>query len=174
MVQARFPGFARHAFPNHLWLRQMQVIPPYLQCIIHIRTCIRTARIYHILQAFIRSNLEADTNRGCWNRRPIIVIVDRNRIVQGHIARYGGIAIIVVGHGSASRPDDDGIRIGISRSYAVSEVELARGVRSSAGIAFVDFVDGDSQAWMIPRGASIVEITCVGGNSRACEGQGSQ
>ena len=77
------------------------------------------------------------------------VIIDGHGIVERYIAGNGGIVIGTVKHWRTSCPEDDGVRVRVSRSHPMTEVQLGGRVDSGWVVAFVDLVDGDTQTRVI-------------------------
>ena len=155
-------------------LRRIHNSAPYLQSIVDIGAGICCARIRHLSQVFVRCDLEADTDwrSGCGG--PIRVTIDGNGVIQRFVTGDGRVVVDVIRNRCASCPKNDRLRVWVSRSYTMGEVELRCTVGRSTGISFVDLVDGHPQTGVIPRGTSVIEIACIGSSGSACKGQRGQ
>ena len=95
-----------------------------LQGIVHVRACVSHARVHHLREGLVRSNLVTDADRCCrhW-KGSICVIIDRHGIVQWNVARDGGVAGHTILHRSASCPEDYGCRVRVTRGNSMSKVQ---------------------------------------------------
>jgi len=147
----------------------------YLERVVNIGACIYSARVNHLGQSLVGSDPVADADRGSRYRFVLIrTIVDGHGIVKRHITRNSRIVLDVVQHRRASRPEDYGVRVRISRSHPVSEVQLRWSIGSRWIIALVDLVDGDAQTRVIMRRTSVVEVVGKGRRCNAGQGQDVQ
>lgn len=106
-----------------------------------------------------------------------VILVDRHRVVQWVIPRNGAIVVDIILRRRAPGPDDDRVRIRVARCNSMSEIKLGCSESSSRIVSFIDLVssatersrprftyltDADTQARMVMRWATVVEVTGKG------------
>lgn len=155
-----------------MWCGQPASFDTYLKSVIDIGACICSARVNHLGQSLVGPDLVADADRSSRYWLMLIrIIVNRYGIVKRHVTGNGRIVIDVVQHRRASCPEDDGVRVRVSRSHTVSEVQLRRSIGSGWVIALVDLVDGDAQTRVVIRRTPIIEVVGIGCSCNAGQGQ---
>ena len=151
---------------------EMETSATYFQGVVHIGAGISYTRVHDLGQGIVGGNLVAHTDRSRRRRRG--VVVDCYWIVQWDITRDSRVVSHVVLHRRTPCPDDDGVGVGVARGDSMGEVQAGGILRSSTSIAFVDFVDGHTQARMIVGGASVIDVGRIACQSNACEGKNGQ
>lgn len=101
------------------------------------------------------------------------MIIDRHWVVQGHRAQNGGVVIDIVLRRGTSSPNDDGSGVWISGSHSMCEVQGRRVDGGRASISFVHLVNRDTEARMVVRRASIIDVGGIACQSSTCEQNGN-
>lgn len=86
-------------------------------------------------------------------------------------ARNSRVVIDIIKHGSNTSPQDDRVRVWISRSNAMSKVQLRGRVLCTGYIALVDFVERDTETRVVVRRTAVVQVLSPARESDGREGK---
>jgi len=85
-------------------------------------------------------------------------------------ARDGRVVVDIVKHGSNTSPQNDRVRVRVSRSNAMGKVQLRGRVLSARHIALVDLVERDTETRVVVRGTAVVQVLSPARKSDGREG----
>lgn len=110
-------------------------------------------------------NLVLHTNRSSTSIQVGTMTVQRSN------ARNGRVVIDIAKHGSNTSPQDDRVRVRVSRSNAMGKIQLRCRVLSTRHIALVDLVKRDTETRVMIRRTAVVQVLSPARESNRREGQ---
>lgn len=139
--------------------------------VVDIRGSVRLALGYNFAQVFVRGYHVRQAHRVAARSDILLVVM----VVEWHSPLHRDIAFVIVDVRAGSRPEDDGLRVGITRSHAVGKVQHAGIHVCRTCLSPHDLGHGDAECRVVVGGAAIVEVAapvCFGSDCERCEGQG--
>ena len=91
--------------------------------------------------------------------------------IQRRNARNSRIVIDVAKHGSNTSPQDDRVRVRVTRSNAMGKVQLRGRVLGTRHIALVDLVKRDTETGVMVRRTAVVQVLSPARESNGREGK---
>lgn len=138
---------------------------PYLDSIVNVGRSVDGALALHMGEVGSFGNLVLHANRSSTGIQASTMTVQRRN------ARDSRVVIDIANHGSNTSPQNDRVRVRVTRSNAMGKVQLRGRVLSTRYIALVDLVKRNTETRVVVRRTAVVQVLGPARKSNGREGK---
>jgi hypothetical protein len=137
----------------------------YLDSVVNIRRSVDSALALNMGKVGRLGNLVLNTNRSSTSIQACTMTIQRCN------ARNSRVVIDIAKHGGNTSPQNDRVRVRVTRGNAVGKVQLRGRVLGTGHIALVDLVERDTETGVVVRRTAIVQVLRPARESNGREGK---